>query len=185
MKKLKSFIILSFFLPCLAVIGNTLPEGGKSPTDHRSGPRLINITEINAGLGLYDTDRDYAGRLINLTDILGIEITRNFTGGIGIGISLYNGGTLEPLFADLRYFFNLERSRIYIYGDAGMLIGSAKTADGTKFILNPGIGWQRPLTDFLALNLSGGLLTQMTREKSHDSFAVLKAGITISFGGSR
>lgn len=144
-------------------------------------PGLLNITEINAGIGLYQVDRDFAKRVLNLTDIIGIGIAKNFTGGIGIGFSLYNGGNLEPLFADLRYFFNLKQSRIYLYGDAGILLGSSKTPGGTKILLNPGFGWQLPMTKALSLNISGGLLTQLMKDKAHDSFAVLKAGITYVF----
>ena len=147
-----------------------------------SKPGLMNITELNAGIGLYALNRDYAKRVANLTSILGIGLTRNLTGGIGVGISFYNGGTLVPLFADFRYFFNLGKTRFFVFGDGGILLNSAKTEGGTKYLVSPGVGLVLPVSKNVSINLGVGLFTQFSQEDfGHDSFANIKLGITYIF----
>ena len=147
-----------------------------------SRPGLMNITELNTGIGLYAIDRDYAKRVVNLTSILGIGLTKNLTGGIGVGVSLYNGGTLVPLFADFRYFFNLGKTRFFAFGECGILLNSAKTEGGTKYLVSPGAGLVLPVSKSLSINLGLALFTQFRQEDfGHDSFANIKMGVTYSF----
>ncbi len=146
-----------------------------------SKPGLINITEVNLGIGLFVTNQDYAKRFYNVSDILGTGIAKNFTGGIGIGVSFYNGGTLIPLFADLRYFINLAKTKVFAFGDGGILLNSAKTKGGTKFLVNPGVGVALPVSNSLSFNLGAGLFVQHYKDNAHDSFASIKAGMTYSF----
>ena len=142
----------------------------------------MNITELNAGIGIYQSDRDYAKSVINLTSILGLGLTSNMTGGIGVGVSLYNGGTLVPLFADFRYFFNLGKTRFFVFGDGGILLNSAKTDGGIKYLVSPGAGVTLPVSNKLSVNLGAFLFTQFgQKEYGHDSFANLKAGMTYLF----
>lgn len=97
MKKLASVLFLAF------IAATTLSYGQKRGFATRSNvtggfkPRLINITELNGGIGYYVLDRDYTKRFINLTSIFGAGLAKNFTGGIGAGVSLYDDGALFPL----------------------------------------------------------------------------------------
>jgi hypothetical protein len=144
-----------------------------------SKPGLMNITELNAGIGLYMINEDYAKRVINLTSILGIGLTRNLTGGIGIGGSLYNGGTLVPFFADFRYFFNLGKTRFFASGDGGIFLNSNKTKTLPKFLISPGAGVILPVSKSLSINLGAALFTQFGQEGyGHDSFVNIKLGMT-------
>lgn len=145
-------------------------------------PGLMNITELNFGLGLYAQNRDYAKSVANLTSIIGIGLAKNLTGGIGVGVSIYNGGTLVPLFVDLRYFFNLGEARFFAFGDAGVLLNSAKTEGGTKILVSPGVGYELPVSNNLSINLGTALLTQFwTEDYAHDSFGYIKLGMTYLF----
>lgn len=142
----------------------------------------MNITEFNAGIGLYVINEDYAKRVVNLTSILGIGLTRNLTGGIGIGVSLYNGGTLVPLFADFRYFFNLGKTRFFVLGEGGIFLNSNKTEDVPKYLVSPGAGVILPVSKSLFINLGAALFTQFGQEGyGHDSFANIKLGMTYLF----
>jgi hypothetical protein len=149
--------------------------------DSNSKPGLINITELNIGIGLNETDRDYAKRIFNLSSILGVGIVKNLTGGIGVGGSFYNGGTLVPLFADFRYFINLGKARVFGFADGGILLNSAKTEGGTKILLSPGAGLEFPVSNSLSINLGAGLFVQLMKDNNHDSFANIKAGMTYFF----
>ena len=116
-------------------------------------PRLLNITELNAGIGYYVLDRDYTKRFINMTSVLGAGLAKNLTGGIGAGVSLYDAGTLFPLFADFRYFFHLAKTRFFLLGEGGILLNSANTEGGTKYFISPGVGVILPVSNSLSINL--------------------------------
>lgn len=156
-----------------------------STRSNRSGnsrPGLMNITEINAGIGLYLVNEDYAKRVVNLTSILGVGLTKNLTGGIGVGVSLYNGGTVVPLFADFRYFFNLGKTRFFVLGEGGIFLNSNKTEDTPKYLVSPGIGVMLPVSKNLSINLGAALFTQFRQKDiGHDSFVNIKLGMTYLF----
>ena len=155
-----------------------------SPASGNSKPGLINITELSGGIGLYSEDRDYAKRNAGLTSVLGIGLLKNLTGGIGVGVSFYDGGKFKlfPLFADFRYFFNLGKARFFATGDGGILLNSAKTEAGTIYFVSPGLGWALPVSKNLSVNLGGALFTQFGNEDyGHDSFVNIKLGMTYYF----
>ncbi len=146
-----------------------------------SKPGLINITEVNMGIGLFQTNRDYSKRFYNISDIFGIGILKNLIGGIGIGVSLYNGGSLIPLFVDLRYFINIGKISVFAFGDGGILLNSAKTTGGTKILINPGAGVALPVSKNLSVNLGAGLFVNLMKDYATDSFVSIKAGMTYYF----
>jgi hypothetical protein len=182
MKKLILISIMVFMAASSLGYSQTKNNSNRSLASGNSKPGLINITELNAGIGLYAQNRDYAKNFTNLTSIFGIGLTKNFTGGIGVGVSLYNGGTMVPLFADFRYFFNVGKTRLFAFGDGGILLNSATTEGGIKILVSPGVGCALPVNKSLSINLGAALLTQFwTEEYAHDSFVYIKLGMTYSF----
>jgi hypothetical protein len=159
-------------------------SSGYSQVKNNSKPGLINITELSGGIGLYSEDRDYAKRNAGLTSVLGIGLIKNLTGGIGVGVSFYDGGkfTLFPLFADFRYFFNIGKAGFFASGDGGILLNSGKTEAGTIYFVSPGLGWALPVSKNLSLNLGTALFTQYGGEDyGTDSFLNIKLGVIYSF----
>ena len=155
-----------------------------SPASGNSKPGLINITELSGGIGLYSEDRDYAKRNAGLSSVLGIGLIKNFSGGIGVGVSFYDGGKFKffPLFADFRYFFSLGKARFFASGDGGILLNSAETEAGTLYFVSPGLGWALPVSKNLSVNLGTALFTQFGNEEyGHDSFVNIKLGVTYFF----
>jgi len=182
MKKLITISLMFFVVASSLSYSQAKNNSTRSVASGNSKPGLMNITEFNAGIGLYALNRDYAKRIANLTSILGIGLTRNLTGGVGVGVSLYNGGTLIPLFADFRYFFNIGKARFFVFGDGGILLNSAKTEGGTRYMVSPGVGLALPVSKRLSVNLGAGLLTQFgQKDYGHDSFANIKLGMTYLF----
>ncbi len=136
------FITLSvFFLVSLAGFSQTQNYSAESKININSRPGLINITELNSGIGIFKINSDYSKHLFNLSTVLGIGLTRNFTGGIGVGGTFYNGGPLFPLFADFRYFTHIKNTRVFVFGDGGILLNSTNTIGGLAFFVNPGLGY--------------------------------------------
>jgi hypothetical protein len=184
MKKLILISILAFTVASLLGYGQTKNNSNRSIVSGNSKPGLMNITELSGGIGLYSEDREYAKRNAGLTSILGIGLTKNLTGGIGIGVSIYDGGSkvLYPLFADLRYFFNLGKARFFASGDVGILLNSAKTEAGTFYFVSPGLGWALPVSKNLSINLGAALFTQYGgKDYGTDSFVNIKLGMTYFF----
>ncbi len=180
MKKLL-VILLVFFSASTLIVGQTRVDNKKYSVVLNSRPGLMNITEINVGFGLGDTSTDYSKRFLGLTSILGIGITRYFHGGIGTGISFYNGGLLVPLYLDLRYIFNFGKISAYAFGDGGLLLNFAESDGKTKIFINPGAGLTYPIYDNLTANLGAGLFLQSVKDQSRDSFINFKLGITYFF----
>jgi hypothetical protein len=182
MKKLAFIAFLVFMAASCLSYSQAKNNSTLSLASGNSRAGLMNITELNAGIGLYVINEDYAKRVVNLTSILGIGLTRNLTGGIGAGVSLYNGGTLVPLFADFRYFFNLGKTRFFVLGEGGIFLNSNKTEDVPKYLVSPGVGLVLPVSKSLSVNLGAALFTQFRQEDfGHDSFANIKLGMTYLF----
>jgi len=170
------------------MIASSLSYGQKRSFAVRSNvtgnfkPRLLNITELNAGIGYYVLDRDYTKRFINMTSVLGAGLAKNLTGGIGAGVSLYDAGTLFPLFADFRYFFNLGQTRVFVFVDGGILLNSISKVGERVLFMSPGAGMSLPLSDNLSASLGAGLFKQFRQEdNSDDSFVRIKLGIIYLF----
>lgn len=182
MKKLIIVLLLVFMVASSLSYSQTKNTSSRSVISDNSRPGLMNITEFNAGIGLYAINRDYAKRVFNLTSILGIGLTKNLTGGIGVGVSLYNGGTLVPLFADFRYYFNLGKTKYFVFGEGGVLLNSDKIEGGRKYLVSPGAGLVLPVSKSVSVNLGAALFTQFSQEGfGHDSFANIKLGMSFLF----
>jgi len=184
MKKLIFILVLVFAIASLSGYAQTKNNSNRPPAAGNSKPGLISVTELSGGIGLYSEDRDYAKRNANLSTILGIGLIKNFTGGIGVGVSFYDGGKFKvfPLFADFRYFFNLGKASFFASGDGGILLNSAKTDAGTIYFVSPGLGWALPVSKNLSLNLGAALFTQYGGEDyGTDSFLNIKLGMTYYF----
>lgn len=181
MKKL-IVILLVFFIASSPSFCQKRTNSGRPAGSLNFKPGLLNITELNVGFGLGDTEADYAKKFYGLTSVLGYGITKNLNAGIGTGLSFYNGGMLVPLFLDLRGIVNLGKISAYAFGDGGLLLNFSGSDYGNKIFLNPGLGIQFPFGSNLSGNLGAGLFVQMTKDnKEHDSFINLKLGIGYRF----
>lgn len=177
MKKL--FVILLVLLSSSKMVaGQTGAHNEKFTDVQNSKPGLMNITELNVGFGLGDTNTDFAKRFFGLTSVLGYGITRNLHSGIGAGLSFYNGGTLVPLFLDLRYFINFGKISAYAFGDGGLLFNLAKETGSLRMFVNPGAGLRFKISKDLDANFGAGLFLQTKKDQSRDSFVNFKLGMT-------
>lgn len=181
MKKLAFISILVFSVTSFSGYSQSKENLGKSRTGNNSKLRLINITEVNSGLGLYKIHVDYSKHEINLSTIVGLGFSNNLFGGVGIGVSFYNGGNLVPIYADFRYFFNIKETRVFVFGDGGLFLNTTKTADPPKIMVSPGIGMIVPIGKNLSVTVGAGLFTQFREDFEHDSFIIVKNGMIYSF----
>lgn len=151
----------------------------------RTNRGLISMLDYNTGFGVGDGNGPYSKSFNGFNLLLGYQINRSFIIAGGTGISVYNGGSLIPVFIDLRYTFWFSTLAPYIYADEGLLVNTSDF-DQTVVFINPGIGARYSLTPQLAVNMATGIFVQSgTRaasgSMSQSVFINLKAGITYKF----
>ena len=177
MKK-KLIILLVFLSTSLSVFSQIDPNSDNPAVHQNSRSGFLNTTEINFAFGLADIEPDYSRHFVGMTSVFGLGIIRNLDGGIGAGISFYNGGMLFPLYLDLRYSFNFGRISTYGFGDGGLLFDFTDSEGENRLFINPGAGISYHFSNKLTGNIGAGLFLQTTKDKSHDSFINFKLGIT-------
>jgi hypothetical protein len=184
MKKLLVILFIFLATPIL-IFGQTNDSKLKSSVVPISKSGFYNITEMNIGIGLGLTNEDYSKSFFGLTSSFDLGIIRNLLGGIGTGISFYNGGTLVPLYLDLRYFLNFNKISVYGSGYGGLLFNLTESDHGTNIFINPSAGLLFPLHDNLNANISVGVFVQTSDNQARNSFINLKLGITYMFNNKK
>jgi len=140
-----------------------------------SGPGYITFNEATIGIGLGDVSVPYSKSFFGFNTIHGYQVNRYFVISAGTGVSFYNGGTMIPVFLDLRYRIHIDHFTPYLFGDGGLLLGAGGSGE-SKMFLNPGAGIRYALSNKFALNLGAGLFVQTG--ETMDSFVNIKLGIT-------
>jgi hypothetical protein len=138
---------------------------------------FVHYAEVGGAFGLGVVDDEYATRIISLDYVFGYHINRNFMTGLGTGVNFYNGGTMIPLYADVRYYFNANKNAPFVVADGGVLFSLEKFNQSGIFI-NPMFGVRRELKKDLFMHLEAGLHTQFAPAGQRHSFINLKAGIS-------
>src|SRR5665811_1186650 len=108
MKYLLTSLLLA--ITVASAIAQTSDKVASTPAlnhDWREG--YINITELNAGIGLGATNVPYSKSYFGITTVNGYQFTRNIKAGIGVGVQFHNSGTLFPLYLDARYSFSAQK----------------------------------------------------------------------------
>lgn len=177
-RKLILFIVLAWNLITLSAQDNLVyPNRPMAMLKKNQG--LISMLEYQGGLGTGNEDLPYSKSFNGFTALIGYHVNRSFTIAAGTGVSVYNGGSLIPLFGDLRYTFYISRLAPFLFADAGLLMNFSNF-DRTKIFMNGGIGARYSISRKFALNISAGLLLQ-AGEANQQAFTGLKSGVTYKF----
>lgn len=143
----------------------------------------INITEIQPSLGLSVNNVPYGQYFVGLTNISGYQIslknsavTKKIQGGIGIGVFLYNKGTLMPLFLDFRFIWDDKKWTPYVFATGGGLLHFNDFDRESRLFINPGAGILYSISEKIGASLGAGLFVQ-TASYRRDSFVNLKIGM--------
>lgn len=177
---MKKILLLSLITLFCEVTATAQSSPRQHVPTHRSRgvPGYVTINEFQFGFGLGDVSVPYSRSLIGFTTMHGYVINNLFTIGGGTGISFYNGGTLVPLFLDVRYHHDYNQSFVpFFFGNGGFLIDVNDFNSGTKLFLNAGPGVSYAATRNLAFNLGSGLLIQMGNQHRY-TFINFKLGVT-------
>ncbi len=142
-----------------------------------STPGFINITEINAAVGLRDSMVTNSNYFYGVTNLFGYQINRNFSGGLGIGYFVYDSRQLIPLYLEYKFSLYMKRSTPYFYTDGGILQDPRDFFDESKIFLSPGVGISRYISPRFEVNFSAGLMVQTRTSLRRVGFVNFKLGI--------
>jgi len=171
---MKSLYIFLFALAiCIeSVSGQDRVTPNKPYSSLYSGPGYITNNEFTSGFGLGNVSLPFNKTFLGFNTIHGYQVNRYSVFSGGTGVLLYNGGTLIPVFFDIRIRLRIRLFTPYIYGDGGFLLNPK---GGSKMYLNPGAGVRYALSNQLGLTLGAGLWVQMG--ETRDSFVNVKLGV--------
>lgn len=174
-------IILTVLAIAQTINAQRLPSPKLPPQILNPRPGYVNITELDYGIGLSDTNVPYSKYHFGLTSFNGYQINRFFIVGGGTGILFYNDGFLVPLYLSGRITYPVvnRKTAPYLNTDAGALFNLENFNGGTRLFVNPAIGIRYTLSQTVALNLSMGLFTQMGPFTNRDSFLNFKLGVIV------
>lgn len=137
---------------------------------------FINITELNAGLGLGIVDNPFSKYHFGITTVNGYQFTRNIKGGIGLGVLAFNGGALFPLYIDARFSFNAQEFVPFLAGAGGVALSPKNLTEDTRIFINPSAGLKWVAANRTGISFSVGLMA-VSGGGYRDSFLNFKLGI--------
>jgi len=144
-------------------------------------PGFVSITEITGGIGLADTGSELSKYYYGITTVAAYQFTRNIKAGAGAGVQFHNGGTLFPLFLDIRANFNSQEVVPFISGAGGIMLDFSDIMDETRVFINPMIGVRYVAANRTAVALSTGLLVSTGGAAERKSYLNFKLGIELKF----
>jgi hypothetical protein len=162
-------------------------------------PGFILKNDITAGPGLNIISVPFSGFITGYNPVFGYYFPKNkIFAGSGTGVLIYNGGSMLPLYADIRKYsntsFNLRRLinknisharkkpitlTPFGYFGCGALFELSHTDEENKFFVNAGFGLMYVLNNTTTFELSSDLFSQFGN--SRDSFLRFKTGISYKF----
>jgi hypothetical protein len=178
---LRNFIVLTILLisALIKVSAQDMVYPNMPYAIIKTNQGLISITEFQYGYGTGDINVPYSQSFTGFTALIGYQINRSFIIAAGTGLSKYNGGSLVPLFLDIRYAIKISRLTPYFFGDGGLLLNFTNINEANMFI-NPGIGIRYSITRKIGINLSTGIMIQ-TASLNMNAFFNLKTGLAYKF----
>lgn len=128
-----------------------------------------------------DTGSELSKYYYGITTVAAYQFTRNIKAGAGAGVQFHNGGTLFPLFLDIRANFNSQEVVPFISGAGGIMLDFSDIMDETRVFINPMIGVRYVAANRTAVALSTGLLVSTGGAAERKSYLNFKLGIELKF----
>ncbi len=174
---------LTLLLTALAITGAFAQPGqrvAKTPkVNYDWRPGFVSITEVTGGIGLADTGSELSKYYYGITTVAGYQFTRNIKAGAGAGVQVHNGGTLFPLFMDLRVNLNSRELVPFIAGSGGVMLNFEDIVDETRVFINPMIGLRYVAASRTAVVFSTGLMVSTGGPAERKSYLNFKLGVEL------
>ena len=144
-------------------------------------PGFVCITEINGGIGLADTGSELSKYFYGITTVTSYQFTRNIKAGAGVGMQVHNGGSLFPLFLDIRANLNSQSVVPFLSGAGGIMLDFSDIMDETRIFINPMVGVRYVAANRTAIAISTGLLVSTGGATDRKSYLNFKLGVELKF----
>jgi hypothetical protein len=188
MRKFHLAVFLLFTLTLLVFRGNVRAQRSSYnswdrllfKTNPQLKKRIYNLTEINLGYGARFLDQPYEIRRAGISTLLGFRYNRAVSIGLGVGLEVYNGGSLAPLYLEGQIYMNrLSQGSIkpFLTGASGFLFNVSGIKTDINLFANPGFGLLIPMTYRSSLSVGIGLYTQWNPGIERYSFITTKIGL--------
>ena len=141
-------------------------------------PGFVSITEVTGGIGLADTESEFSKYYFGVTTVAAYQFTRNIKAGAGAGVQFHNGGTLFPVYLDLRLNLNSQDIVPFISGAGGIMLDFTEL-DNTRIFINPLAGVRFVAANRTAISLSTGLMVSTGGPASRKSYLNFKLGLEL------
>lgn len=150
------------------------------PYADKANHGFFNIIDGNLAIGLGDTKAHISKYIAGLSNVMGYRFSSRIWTGVGVGINAYNEGATVPLYLDGRLFFGKKKNKPFLVGDAGYLFRAGGVEANTRIFVNPGFGWNFPISAKASVIASLGYFAQWENEtNARDSFINLKVGFAL------
>ena len=106
------------------------------------------------------------------------QFTRNIKAGAGAGVQFHNGGTLFPVYLDIRLNLNSQDIVPFISGAGGIMLDFTEL-DNTRIFINPLAGVRFVAANRTAISLSTGLMVSTGGPASRKSYLNFKLGLEL------
>lgn len=177
--KLSLFFLLISILGAYSQPSQRIAKSPKINYDWRPG--FVSITEVIGGIGLADTGSELSKYYYGVATVAGYQFTRNIKAGVGAGVQFHNGGTLFPLFMDLRLNLNSQDVVPFIAGSGGVWLNFEDIVEETRVFINPMIGFRYVAASRTAVAFSTGLMVSTGGPAERKSYINFKLGVELKF----
>lgn len=141
-------------------------------------PGFVSITEVTGGIGLADTESEFSKYYYGISTVAAYQFTRNIKAGAGAGVQFHNGGTLFPVYLDIRLNLNSQDIVPFISGAGGIMLDFTEL-DNTRIFINPLAGIRFVAANRAAIALSTGLMVSTGGPASRKSYLNFKLGVEL------
>lgn len=181
MKSVKFFLLVSFLAGAMLLHAGenvSFPIANMAVQESETVVKgFFNQVSLDVGIGLAETNRAYAKRILGVSNTFGYRFGNMFQAGLGIGVWSFNDGTQLPVYLNGRLYLKKENVRPFLEGNAGTLVHLSGDEPSPRFFANPGAGLLIPWKEKMSLSTGLGIFSHFYEESGRDSFVSLKIGI--------
>lgn len=177
--KLSLLLLLVSIMGAYSQPDQRLARSPKVNYDWRPG--FVSITELSGAIGLGQIADELSGYYYGMTSVASYQFSRNIKAGAGAGVQFHNGGTLFPLFADVRLNLNSYEVVPFIAGAGGVLLNFSDIIEETRVFLHPSVGVRYIAANRTAIAFSTGLMVSTGGSSERKSYLSFKLGVELKF----
>jgi hypothetical protein len=141
-------------------------------------PGLVVVLEGTGASGLAKVSDPLSKYYYGFSALAGYQFSRNIKAAAGAGVHIHNGGTLFPLYLDLRLNLNSQEIIPFISGAGGVML-DFNELDYTRVFINPLLGVRFVIANKTAVAFSSGVMVSTGGPAERKSYINFKLGVEL------